>query len=146
MTAISTDAALRKILKRDRVIAVVGLSDKPHRPSHEVAAHMQRNGYRIVPVNPLLAGTKVLGETVHASLDDACAALAAEGAEIGMVDVFRKPADVPPVVDAAIEIRARSVWLQLGVVHDAAAAKARAAGLDVVVDRCVKIEHRRLIG
>ncbi|WP_082716474.1 MULTISPECIES: CoA-binding protein [Burkholderia] len=145
MTAISTDTVLRKILKRDRVIAVVGLSDKPYRPSHEVAGYMQRNGYRIVPVNPLLAGTKVLGETVHASLADARAALAAEGAEIGMVDVFRKSADVPPVVDAAIEIGARSVWLQLGVVHDAAVAKARAAGLDVVVDRCVKIEHRRLI-
>ncbi|WP_231752063.1 CoA-binding protein [Burkholderia sp. MSMB1498] len=102
---------------------------------------MQQNGNRIVPVNSLLAATTVRGEPVHASLADA---RAAQGVEIGMVGVFRKSADVPPVADAAIEIAARSVWLQLGVVHGADAGKARAAGLDFVADRCVKIEHRRL--
>ncbi|WP_323119323.1 CoA-binding protein [Burkholderia alba] len=139
-----TDTSLRRILQRDKVIAVVGLSDRPSRPSHEVAAYLQRHGYRIVPVNPRLAGETVLGETVHASLADAQAALASEGAAIGMVDVFRKSADVPSVVADAIAIGARSLWLQLDVRHDAAAAQAEAAGLDVVTDRCVKIEHRRL--
>ncbi|AOJ70574.1 CoA-binding protein [Burkholderia sp. MSMB2042] len=144
MTAISTDEVLRKILKRDCVIAVVGLSDKRYRPSYEAAAYMQQNGNRIVPLNSLLAATTVRGEPVHASLADARAALAAQGVEIGMVGVFRKSADLPPVADAAIKIAARSVWLQLGVVHGADAGKARAAGLDFVADRCVKIEHRRL--
>ncbi|WP_038799411.1 CoA-binding protein [Burkholderia pseudomallei] len=101
---------------------------------------------RIVPVNPLLAGAALLGERVHPSLADARAALAADGIEIDMIDVFRKPEEVPAVVDAAIAIGARSLWLQPGVVHDEAAAKARTAGLDVVVGRCVKIEHRRRFG
>lgn len=87
------DAIIRKILKRDRVIAVVGLSDKPHRASHGVAEYMQRAGYRIVPVNPMLDGQRVLGERCYASLTDAAAALARDGAAIGMVDVFRKSSE-----------------------------------------------------
>lgn len=138
------DAIIRKILKRDRVIAVVGLSDKPHRASHGVAEYMQRAGYRIVPVNPMLDGQRVLGERCYASLTDAAAALARDGAAIGMVDVFRKSSEVSAVADDAIAIGARALWLQLGVIDEAAAARARAAGLDVVIDRCVLVEHRRL--
>jgi uncharacterized protein len=138
------DAIIRKILKRDRVIAVVGLSDKPHRASHGVAEYMQRAGYRIVPVNPMLDGKRVLGERCHPSLTAAAAALAREGAAIAMVDVFRKSSEVAAVADEAIAIGAASLWLQLDVIDEAAAARARAAGLDVVMDRCLKIEHRRL--
>lgn len=138
------DAIIRKILKRDRVIAVVGLSDKPHRASHGVAEYMQRAGYRIVPVNPMLDGQRVLGERCYASLTDVAAALARDGAAIGMVDVFRKSSEVSAVADDAIAIGARALWLQLGVIDEAAAARARAAGLDVVMDRCVLVEHRRL--
>ncbi len=138
------DSIIRKILKRDRVIAVVGLSDKPERPSHGVAETMQQAGYRIVPVNPMLDGRRVLGERCYASLPAAAAALARDGAAIHMVDVFRKSSEVSAVADDAIAIGARSLWLQLGVIDEAAAARARAAGLDVVMDRCVLIEHRRL--
>lgn len=134
-----------QILARDRVIAVVGLSPRPDRPSYTTSRYMQRQGYRIVPVNPRAAGTPdgILGETCYASLRDAAAALAREGLHIGMVDCFRRAADIPPVADDAIAIGAHSLWMQLGIVNEDAAARARAAGLDVVMDRCVKIEHAR---
>lgn len=144
MTEMRSDVLLRKVLIRDRVIAVVGLSDRPDRPSYRVAAYMQRRGYRIVPVNPRLAGRQVLGETVYASLAEAQQALRAQGSAIGMVDVFRRAADVPPVIEEAIAAGARSVWLQLGIRHDEALARAAAAGLDTVQDLCLKIEHARL--
>jgi uncharacterized protein len=144
MTEMVSDALLRKVLIRDRVITVVGLSDRPDRPSFRVAAYMQRHGYRIVPVNPRLAGRQVLGETVYATLAEAQQALHAEGSAIGMVDVFRRAEDVPPVVDEAIAVGAQSVWLQLGIRHEQAIARAAAAGLDTVQDLCLKIEHERL--
>jgi predicted CoA-binding protein len=141
-----SDGALRQILQSCRTLAVVGLSPKADRPSHEVSHYMQARGYRIVPVNPAAAGGTILGERVHASLREADAAVRAAGGRIDLVDVFRKSEDVPPIADEAIAIGARVLWLQLGVVNDAALARARAAGLAAVQDRCLKIEYARLIG
>jgi predicted CoA-binding protein len=124
------------------VIAVVGLSNRPERASHDVAAYMQAAGYRIVAVNPMVAGQTILGEQCHATLQEANAALAGEGLRIAIVDCFRKSADIPPVVDDAIAIGAECVWMQLDIYHEEAAAKARAAGLKVIMDKCIKIEHR----
>jgi len=130
-----TDAQLREIFEKSRVIAVVGLSDNPDRDSHRVAAYLQQNGYRIIPVNP--AVKEVLGEQCWPTLRDI-------PGKVDVVDVFRRPDAVPPIVDDAIAIGARVVWMQDGVVHPAAAAKARAAGLEVVMDDCMLREHRRL--
>ena len=127
---------IRDILRSARTIAVVGLSDDPSRPSHGVAAYLQAQGYRIIPVNPGVR--EVLGEKAHARLEDV-------PEKIDVVDVFRRPEHVPAIVDAAIAIGAKVVWLQDGVVHEAAAAKARAAGLRVVMDRCMLRDHRRLL-
>lgn len=135
------DKIIRDILATSRTIAVVGLSAKSERPSHEVAHYLQRHGYRIVPVNPTYAGTRILGEPCYATLHEAVAAIATDGARIDIVDCFRKSEHIMPVVDEAIAIGARCVWMQLGVVNDAAAAKAQAAGLAVVMDKCIKIEH-----
>ncbi len=135
---------LRRILAECKTLAVVGLSPQWHRPSYFAAKYMQAHGYRIVPVNP--SATEILGERAYPSVTAAAEALAREGRKIDMVDCFRKSADIPPIADEAIAIGARCLWLQLGVVNDEAAAKARAAGLDVVMDRCVKIEHARLFG
>ncbi len=140
----STIQELRRILGSCKTIAVVGLSPQWHRPSFFAAKYMQAHGYRIVPVNP--GAAEILGERCHPSVTAAAQALAAEGRRIDMVDCFRKSEDIPPIADEAIAIGATCLWLQLGVVHEAAAAKARAAGLDVVMDRCVKIEHARLFG
>lgn len=139
---------LRAILARCRTIAVVGLSPQWHRPSHFAAQYMQAHGYHIVPVNPLVArdGGAILGETAYASVSEAAQALAAQGRTIDMVDCFRRSEDIPPLAEEAIAIGAQCLWLQLGVVNEEAAAKARAAGLAVVQDRCVKIEHARLFG
>lgn len=130
-----------KLLAESRVIAVVGLSPKSDRPSHEVAAYLQGHGYRIIPVNPACAGTHILGEHCYATLTLATAALAEQQTRIDLVDIFRKSELVGPIVDEAIAIRARGVWLQIGVINEAATDKARAAGLDVVADRCTKIDH-----
>ncbi|WDZ95708.1 CoA-binding protein [Herbaspirillum sp. WKF16] len=124
------------------VIAVVGLSNRPERASYDVAAYMQDAGYRIVAVNPMYAGQAILGEHCHATLQEANAALAADGLRISIVDCFRKSADIPPVVDEAIAIGAECVWMQVDIEHEQAAAKARAAGLKVIMDKCIKIEHR----
>lgn len=135
---ISTEPeAIRSLLQQARTIAVVGISAKPDRPSHEVAHYLQRAGYTIIPVNP--AYEEVLGQKCYPSLHEV-------PGKIDLVDVFRKPAEVMAVVDEAIAVGAGSVWLQLGVIAPAAAEKAAAAGLKVVSDRCTKIEHRRLIG
>jgi len=123
------------------IIAVVGLSNRPDRPSYEVSAYMQHHGYRIVAVNPMYAGTQILGEYCYANLRDAAAALAGSGLKIDIVDCFRKSADIPPVVDEAIAIGATCVWMQQGIVNEAAAAKAQEAGLVVIMDRCIKIDH-----
>jgi len=140
----STVSELRRILGTCRTIAVVGLSPQWHRPSYFAAKYMQAHGYRIVPVNP--SAQEILGEPCHASVTAAAAALAQRGEKIDMVDCFRRSDDIPPIAQEAIAIGAKCLWLQLGVVHEAAAAQARAAGLDVVMDRCVKIEHARLFG
>ncbi|HEV7264899.1 MAG TPA: CoA-binding protein [Falsiroseomonas sp.] len=130
------DQAIRNLLLSTRRIAVVGASDRPARPSHGVFGFLLARGYDAVPVNPVLAGREIHDRTVLASLDEA--------QPLDMVDVFRRSSEAGAVVDAAIRLRARSVWLQLGMVDEAAAARARAAGLAVVMDRCPAIEWRRL--
>ena len=128
---------LRRILKESHVIAVVGLSADWYRPSYFAAKYMQEHGYRVIPVNPKY--DSILGEKCYRSLRDI-----PERVEI--VDIFRKTGDVMPIADDAIAIRAKVLWQQLGVRNESAAAKARAAGLEAVLDRCVKIEHGRLFG
>lgn len=139
MSATTTDdiAALRRILRDCRTIAVVGLSAEWHRPSFFAAKYMQQHGYRIVPVNPRY--TEVLGERCYPSLT-------AIDFPVDMVDVFRRTDDVLPIAQQAIAISAHCLWQQIGVVNRDAAELARAAGLDVVMNRCVKIEHARLFG
>ena len=143
-----TISTLRDVLTRCRTLAVVGLSPQWHRPSYFAAKYMQAHGYRIVPVNPLVAreGGSILGERAYAALHEADAAVRAEGGRIDMVDCFRKSEDIPPLADEAVAIGARCLWLQLGVFNDAAAERAEAAGLQVIQNRCVKIEHARLFG
>ncbi len=133
----ATDPELREVLGRAKTIAVVGLSDKPERDSNEVARYLQSQGYRIVPVNPML--TEVLGEKAYPSL----AAIPAE-VRVDIVDVFRRSDQVPPVVDEAIQRGDKVVWMQLGVENAPAAAKARAAGLTVFENLCIMVQHRRL--
>jgi predicted CoA-binding protein len=122
-----------KLLQNSKTIAVVGLSDSPLRPSHGVSAYMQSHGYRVIPVNPGIKGA--LGEKAVASLSDI------KGI-IDIVDVFRRSEFVPEVVDEAIRLKVQAIWLQEGVIHEAAAAKARQAGIFVVMDRCILKEHR----
>lgn len=143
-----TISTLRDVLGRCRTIAVVGLSPQWHRPSFFAAKYMQAHGYRIVPVNPVVAqgGGSILGEICFASLSDAGQAIARQGGRIDMVDCFRKSEDIPPLAQEAIAIGARCLWLQLGVANDAATDLAEAAGLQVIQNRCVKIEHARLFG
>jgi hypothetical protein len=129
---------IRQILQHCRTVAVVGLSPKRHRASFEVASYMQAQGWRIIPVNPVAAasGTPILGEKVYATLLEA-----AQYEQIDLVDVFRKSEDVPPVAAEAIAIGARALWLQLGIVNAEAAAAAQAAGLQVVQNKCLLVEH-----
>jgi len=134
---------IAQILVTARTIAVVGLSAKADRPSHDVAHYLQRHGYRIIPVNPTYAGTHILGEPCFATLDDAAASLARENIRIDLVDCFRRAEAIAPIADAAIRIGAAVLWMQLGIINYPAAAKAEAAGLTVVMDRCLKIEHAR---
>jgi hypothetical protein len=134
----SQTETIRQILATCRTVAVVGLSPKPERASFEVARYMQAHGWRIIPVNPVAAasGLTILGEPVYASLQEA-----AQHASIDLVDVFRNSADVPPVAQEAIAVGARALWLQLGIENAQAAAAAQAAGLWVVQNRCLKVEH-----
>lgn len=136
----STIADLRRILGTCRTLAVVGLSPQWHRPSFFAAKYMQEHGYRIVPINP--SASEILGERSYPSVTAAAQA----GIKIDMVDCFRRSADIPPLADEAVAVGAKCLWMQIGVINEEAAAKARAAGLDVVMDRCVKIEHARLFG
>lgn len=138
--------SIAQILSDSKTIAIVGLSDKPERASHEVAAYLQQHGYRILPVNPSYAGQAILGEPVFATLQEAADALAADGQRIDIVDCFRKADDIPPIARDAIAVRAGCLWMQLDIENQAAADLARAAGLDVVMNRCIKIEHRSLNG
>ena len=128
---------LRRILKENKTIAVVGLSDKWYRPSRFAAKYMKAFGYKIIPVNP--RQKEIMGEICYPSLLDI-------PEPVDIVDIFRHPRDVPPIVEDAIKIGAKVVWMQLGVINEEAAQRAREAGLQVVMNRCVKIEHGRLFG
>jgi len=129
------------ILKTCKTIAVVGLSPKVHRDSYEVAEYMQSQGYRIVPINPVAAAsnTPILGEKVYATLVEA-----AKVEKIDMVDCFRNSADIPPIASEAVQIEAQVLWMQLGIENETAKAEAITAGLAVVENRCLLVEHRRL--
>lgn len=131
------DELIADTLRRVKTIAVVGASDKPHRASHGVMRFLQGRGYRCIPVNPKLAGQTLLGEIVHADLRSITES-------VDMVDVFRNSTDAGPVVDEAIGIGAKVVWMQLGVVNPGAAERGCAAGLTVIMDRCPAIEIPRL--
>ena len=140
------DAAVEASLSDMRTIAVIGLSPKPERDSHRVTAYMQRHGYRIIPINPAAVGSEILGEQVYASLAEAQAAL--PDVEIDTVNVFRRSVDTDkPIADAiaAQPSGVRTVWLQLGIVNPDGLKQARAAGLRAVEDRCLMVEHRRLV-
>ncbi|WP_424179182.1 CoA-binding protein [Yoonia sp. TsM2_T14_4] len=138
---IINDDSLRRILKRTRTIAVVGVSANPVRPSYFVARYLGLKGFRVIPVNPGLAGQTLFGETVYASLVDI-------PHDVDMVDIFRKPDAVPALVDEALARwpDLQTIWMQIGVTHPEAAAKAEARGVTVVQDRCPKIEYQRLFG
>ncbi len=132
-----SDDYLRGILRRVKTIAMVGASPNPDRPSHHVMQFLQRRGYRVIPVNPQAAGEILQGEKVFAALADI-------PETIDMVDIFRRSELVAPVVDEAIAVGAKVIWMQLGVRNDAAAAKAEAQGIEVVMNRCPAIEIPRL--
>ena len=125
---------ISELLRKARTIAVVGLSSKRYRPSYGVAEYMQTAGYHIIPVNP--NETDVLGEPSYASLEEV-------PQKIEIVDIFRCPEQVPPVVEAAIRAGAKVIWMQLGIANEAAAERARAAGITVVMDACILIEHKK---
>ncbi|MCX8087218.1 MAG: CoA-binding protein [Rhodocyclaceae bacterium] len=133
---VNDDAGLRRILENCRVIAMVGLSPKEDRPSHIVARYLMAHGYTVIPVNP--GQREILGQPCYASLREI-------PVQVDLVDVFRKAEEVPPIAAQAIAIGARCLWLQLGIVSEEAARLASEAGLDVVMDRCTKIEHARLL-
>jgi predicted CoA-binding protein len=128
-----------RLLTTNHTIAMVGLSADPMRPSHFAAIYMQSAGYDIIPVNPRYAGETILGQTVYASLAEI-------PRPVDIVDVFRRAVEVPALAQSAIAIGAKVLWMQLGVVNEEAARMAREAGLEVVMDRCVKIEHARFFG
>ncbi|MBC7945991.1 MAG: CoA-binding protein [Burkholderiales bacterium] len=130
---------LRRILADNRTIAVVGLSVNPSRPSHYVSRYMLDHGYQIIPVNPRYAGEEVLGQKCYASLREV-------PEPVGIVNCFRKSADIAPIAQEAIAIGAKVLWMQIGVINEEAERLALAAGLKVVVDRCIKIEYARLFG
>ncbi|MFL5659679.1 MAG: CoA-binding protein [Ktedonobacteraceae bacterium] len=131
-----------QLLQQYRHVAIVGVSADPYRPSHFVAIYLQAEGYDIIPINPNYAGQTLLGKRVYATLTEAKAA----GEQIEVVDVFRRAEDVPPIAEEAIAIGAKVLWLQLGIRNDEVAKKAQGAGLTVVQDRCMKIEHARFFG
>ena len=134
-----SDEYLLDILRNDRVVAMVGASPHWNRPSYFAMKYLQIKGYRVIPVNPAAAGEDILGEKVYAGLREI-------PVKVDIVDIFRRSDAVPPIVDDAIAIGAKVVWMQLGVRHDEAAAKAERAGLKVVMNRCMKIEFGRLSG
>jgi len=131
----ASSAEVRQIFATARTVAVVGLSDKPDRDSYHAAAYLQQQGLKIIPINPNVA--EVLGEKAYANLLDI-------REPVDIVDIFRKPEVVPGIVEEAIAIGAKAVWMQKGIVHNAAAEKARQAGLNVVMSKCIMIEHQSL--
>ena len=136
-----TDAHLRTVLKRTKVVAMIGASPNPVRPSYFVMRYLQLKGMRVIPVNPGAAGQTLLGETVYGDMSEITA-------PVDMVDVFRRSDAVPAIVDQALEVfpQLKTVWMQIGVEHGPAAEVARAAGVDVIMNRCPKIEYQRLFG
>src|SRR5437867_1966928 len=137
MARVDDIAGIRRILGQSRTIAVVGLSAQWYRPSHFAAKYMQDHGYRIIPVNPNYS--EVLGEKCYAKLTDI-------PGPVDIVDCFRKPAEMPAIARDAVKIHAKVLWMQLGIANDEAEKIAADAGLDVVANRCVKIEHARILG
>ena len=129
-------ATIRKVLRESKTIAVVGLSPKPNRPSHQVARYLMEAGYTIIPVNP--GQDIILGQTCYSNLRDI-------PTPVDMVDIFRRQEEVVPIVEDAIGIGARFIWMQQGIVNEEAAGKAEAAGLIVIMDRCTKIDHMNLL-
>jgi predicted CoA-binding protein len=129
-------ATIRKVLRESKTIAVVGLSPKPNRPSHQVASYLMEAGYTIIPVNP--GQDIILGQTCYSNLRDI-------PTPVDMVDIFRRQEEVVPIVEDAIGIGARFIWMQQGIVNEEAAGKAEAAGLIVIMDRCTKIDHMNLL-
>ena len=129
---------IKKILSDSKSVAVVGISPKEDRPSYIVASYLKSKGYRIIPVRP--DGEEILGEKVYHRLSEI-----PQGIGVDVVDIFRRSEDVPPIVEEAILRRAKVVWMQEGVIHQEAGEKAEKAGLKVVMDRCIKKEHQRLI-
>ncbi len=144
MYEINDEHVIARMLALCRTIAVVGLSASPERDSYQVARYLQSHGYCIVPVNPTYSGEVILGELCHPSLYAAAEKLGVAGQKIDMVDCFRRGDAMEAIADAAIDIGAQCLWMQLGVINQVAAAKASAAGLAVVMDRCTKIEHAYL--
>ncbi|SFG17909.1 CoA-binding protein [Sulfitobacter dubius] len=136
-----TDALIKDVLTRTRRIAVVGVSPNPTRPSHYVAEYLQQKGYDVVPVNPMHAGKEVFGKAIVATLAEI-------DPPVQMVDIFRRSEDVPPVVDEALAAfpELETIWMQMGITNAEAAAKAEARGVDVIQDRCPKVEIPRLLG
>ena len=134
-----TDDYLRGVLRRTKTIAMVGASPNWNRPSYFVMKYLQSKGFRVIPVNPRAQGQEILGEPVVAALADIAV-------PVDLVDVFRTSDAAPAIVEEAIRIGAKTVWMQIGVRHDEAAARAEAAGLEVVMNRCPKIEYSRLCG
>jgi len=141
MTANPSDELLRKILRETKTVACVGVSPNPVRPSHYVGRYLRLKGFRVIPVNPGQAGTQLFGETVVASLSDI-------ERPVDMVDIFRRSEAVPPIVDEALAQfpALKTIWMQIGVTHAEAAAKAAARGVQVIQNRCPKIEYQRLFG
>jgi predicted CoA-binding protein len=137
MPILTTDAELASLLRRSRTIAVVGLSGSPGRDSYRVARYLQERGYVIFPVNPTVR--EVLGRTAFPDIESI-------GHAVDIVDIFRRPEYVPEIAEAAVRAGARSLWMQFDTVDEKSAEAASGAGLDVVVDRCIMVEHRRLIG
>ena len=138
-----TDTRLKDILTTTRIIALVGFSNKPDRPSYRVAEYLAKAGYRVIPVNPGLAGQDFMGETIVGDLSEIPAEV-----QVDMVDIFRRPDHVPPVVEVAIAAlpHLQTVWVQLGITSEVARDMAEGEGLTYVEDRCTKIEHERLLG
>lgn len=136
-----TEQLIDEILSTAKTIAIVGISNKPERDSYKVAEYLQKHGYKIVAVNPQQEGNLILGEVCYPNLQ---IAQQHSHAKIDIVDCFRKSADIPAIVDEAIAVKAGAVWMQLSIVNEQAAEIAQQAGLRVVMDRCTKIEHKRM--
>src|SRR5260221_10843573 len=132
------DAQIKALLERVHTVAVVGYSDKTDRPSNEIATFLEQHGFDVYPVNPALAPNSSDGKRIYASLAEI-------PVPIDVVDIFRRPENVPEIVQEAIAVHAKAIWMQLGIVNEEAARSANAAGLDVVMDRCMKVESRRVL-